>query len=416
MTQQIWRPSLSLQPSTVVVSAVRARCSWLISALILLAVVGSTMGVLVNEAWANDEDSQEAVDRLPLAALLIGDGNYDRARQVLAGVDTDAEDFDAARYHTLAGLVALNLKETARAVVEFRKAIDAGQTASVVYLYLAQAHFAEGDFEATLTALDEAGVATTQIPSAFLIRAQALWSLKRWEEAWAVLNQGRVQFPDRVSDFARRQTFLLVEQGLYQAAVLQAQELVQLSNGDIDDLLAVGNALLRAGRTTEAVVLLEDAMIRAPKDATVAKLLAQGYLSQSMPLAAAEVLRQASYHDPDLLLEAAELFRQSGRLTEALLLNGQAIDQPTKLKQRLAILIGLGRYTQAAAMESDLVRVQLLGEEEIRYALAYALFKTGDFEAARAQLFFLESAENFRKATELRRVMSECEDQRWLCL
>jgi tetratricopeptide (TPR) repeat protein len=192
-----------------------------------------------------DGGDDEPVDRLPLAALLIGDGNYDRARQVLAAVDTDAEDFDAPRYHTLSGLVALNLEEYPRAVVEFEQAIEAGQDAPVVYLYLAQAHFGDEDYAATLSALDQAGEDATRIPSVFLIRSQALWSLERFDEAWAVLNQGRTQFPDRVSDFARRQVFLLVEQGLYQAALSLAQDLLGQSSGDVSDALAIGNALRR---------------------------------------------------------------------------------------------------------------------------------------------------------------------------
>lgn len=372
-------------------------------------------------AWAQlggdggDGGDDEPVDRLPLAALLIGDGNYDRARQVLAAVDTDAEDFDAPRYHTLSGLVALNLEEYPRAVVEFEQAIEAGQDAPVVYLYLAQAHFGDEDYAATLSALDQAGEDATRIPSVFLIRSQALWSLERFDEAWAVLNQGRTQFPDRVSDFARRQVFLLVEQGLYQAALILAQDLLGQSSGDVSDALAIGNALIQADQAGEAAALLEEAMLTAPEDATVAKLLAQSYLVQDMPLAAAQVLRQGAYYNPDLLIESAELFRQTGRLNEALALNGQAIDQPKKLKQRLAILIGLSRFEQAAAMEDDLKRVQLLDDEDIRYALAYAHFKTGDYAASEEQLFFLESPENFRKATELRRVMGECEQTPWLC-
>ncbi len=364
--------------------------------------------------WA--QPAEEEIDRLPLAALLIGDGNHQQARQVLAAVDQQADDFDAPRYHTLSGLVALNLKEYPLAVSEFEQAIATGQEAPVIYLYLAQAHFGAEDYEKTLRALDDAGESTTQIPSAFLIRAQALWFLGRLDQAWAVLNEGRVVFPDRATDFARRQVFLLVERELYQAALEAGRELLVLADGDISDALALANALINANQASEAAALLEEALLRAPTDATVAKLLAQAYLVQDMPLAAAEVLRSGAYHNPDLLIEAAELFRQTGRLTEALTLNGQAIDQPKKLKQRLAILIGLSRFNQAAAMAEDLERVQLLDEEDIRYALAYALFKTGDFEAARAELFFLESPENFRKATELRRVMNECEQQPWLCL
>ena len=370
---------------------------------------------LPGTSFAQSDGGEEAVDRLPLAALLIGDGRYDQARQVLAAVDTATDDFDAPRYHTLQGLIALNLDEYPRAVAAFESAIETGQQAPVVYLYLAQAHFGAEAYAATLAALDAAGEATTALPSVFLIRAQALWSLDRLDEAWAVLNRGQVTFPDRRDDFARRQIFWLVERGLYQAALALAQDVLARSSGDVSDALAIGNALIQAGQSAEASALLEEAMLLAPDDATVAKLLAQSYLVQDMPLAAAEVLRRGAYHSPDLLVEAAELFRQVGRLNEALLLNGQALDQPKKLKQRLAILIGLSRFEQAAAMENDLKRVGLFDDEDIRYALAYAHFKAGDYPASRAQLIFLESPENFRKATELRRVMDECADQPWLC-
>jgi predicted negative regulator of RcsB-dependent stress response len=82
------------------------------------------------------DSDEEDLERLPLAALLVGDGNYERARQVLAGVDTEDPDLDRVRYHTLSGLVALNLDELPRAVSEFRAAIDAGQTEPLIWLYL----------------------------------------------------------------------------------------------------------------------------------------------------------------------------------------------------------------------------------------------------------------------------------------
>jgi len=372
--------------------------------------------LLFGSLHAQAEESEEPIDRLPLAALLIGDGNHERARQVLAGVDVDADGFDAPRYYTLSGLVALNLKEYALAAAEFQQAIDSGQSAEVVYLYLAQAHFGAEEYDKTLEALDAAGPSATQIPSVYLIKAQALWALMRPGDAWEVLNNARAAFPDREADFVRTQVFWLVDQGLYQTALVLARELIALADGKVDDALAVGHALIQAGQASEAAVLLEGVLLAAPDDPTAAKLLAQAYLAQDMRLSAAEILRSSAYYNSDLLIEAAELFRQSDRLTESLTLNGQAIDQPKKLKQRLAILIGLERYHQAAAMATDLERVQLLEEEDIRYALAYSLFKIGDFEAAKTQLFSLTSAENFKKATELRRVMSECEQNPWLCL
>jgi tetratricopeptide (TPR) repeat protein len=388
----------------------------------VLAAFALSALLLAASARAQDapaDASGEDVDRLPLAALLIGDGNYQRARTVLAGVNLDDEELDRVRYHTLAGLVALNLNEHALAVREFRDAIAAGQTEPVVWLYLAQAHFSQEQFVEALDALDRAGPETTRIPSVYLMRAQANWQLERYEAAWAVLAEGRAIFPDRASEFARRQVFLLVDQGLYQEAAEQGRAFLESERAGIDDAIAIGNALRQSGQYAEAARILEDARVQAPDNVTVAKVLSHTYLDQDMTLAAAEVMRQAAAFDPALVNEAAELYRRAGWLMEALTLNAQVIDQAKKFKQRLAIFIELGRFDQAAGMRDDLARTGLLDDpregEDIRYALAYANFKAGDFAAAEQQLVTLERADLFRKATELRRVMAQCADEPWLC-
>ena len=392
----------------------RAPLAWLLVSVLALAA----FGVRAQDAGP-DEATVEDLDRLPLAALLIGDGNYERARTVLAGVDTSDEELDRVRYHTLSGLIALNLEEHAMAVREFRAAIDAGPTEPVLWLYLAQAHFSQEQFQDALDALDRAGPETTNIPSVFLMRSQAHWQLEQYENAWRVLADGRNRFPDRARDFARRQVFLLVDQGLYQEAAEQGQAFLESERAGVDDAIAIGNALRRSEQYDEAARILEAARIEAPDNATLAKVLSHTYLDQDMTLAAAEVMRQAAVFDPTLVSEAAELYRRSGWLMEALTLNAQVIDQAKKFKQRLAIFIELGRFEQAADMRDDLQRTGLLDDpqegQDIRYALAYANFKAGDFPAAEAQLVTLERADLFRKATELRRVMEQCADEPWLC-
>ncbi|MEM7055194.1 MAG: hypothetical protein AAF446_11730, partial [Pseudomonadota bacterium] len=106
---------------------------------------------------------------------------------------------------------------------------------------------------------------------------------------------------------------------------------------------------------------------------------------------------------------------RAGWLMQALSLNAQVIDQSRKLKQRLAIFVELGRFDQAAGMHNDLTRVGLLEDEDIRYALAFAYFRIGDFDQAERQLVQLTRADLFRKAAELRRIMEQCAEEPWLC-
>jgi len=364
---------------------------------------------------AEMQDPQAPVEFLSLAAVLIGDGNFQRARNILARVDTAAEEIDLARYHTLAGLVALNLDELPLAAAEFEDALAAGQDQPVVWLYLAQAYFGQQLYDKTLEALDNAGPENTRVPSVFLMRAQAHWELENYAAAWRVLGQGRAEFPDRAGDFARRQVFLLVDQGLYQEAADQGLQFLEGGLATSDDAVAIGNALRETGQYRQAAVILERARLSAPDNVMLGKVLSHVYLDQGRELAAADVMRTTALYDNGLASDAAELYKRAGWLIQALSLNARVIDQPKKLKQRLAIFLELSRFEQAAGMERDLARVGLLSDEDIRYALAYALFKSGEFERAEQHLQQLTRSDLFRRAVELRRAMEQCAESPWMC-
>ena len=383
--------------------------------LVLLSGLAAPVAGWSQQQAGPEEDPQEPVEFLSLAAVLIGDGNYQRARNVLARVDTQDEDVDLARYHTLSGLVALNLDELPLAAAEFEDAIAAGQTDPVVRLYLAQAYFGQARYRETLEQLDQAGEDATRVPSVFLMRAQAHWELEDYAAAWRVLGEGRAAFPGRAGDFARRQVFLLVDQGLYQEAADQGLQFLESGLASDEDAVAIGNALRETGQYRQAAVILEKARLSAPDNVMLGKVLSHVYLDQGRELAAADVMRTTAVYDHDLASDAAELYKRAGWLIQALSLNARVIDQPKKLKQRLAIFLELNRFEQAAGMEQDLIRVGLLGDEDIRYALAYALFKSGEFERAEQHLQQLSRSDLFRRAVELRRAMEQCAESPWMC-
>ncbi len=360
-------------------------------------------------------DTMASDELLSLAAVLIGDRNYQRARTALARIDDADEELDRVRYHTLSGLIALNLEESALAEREFESAIEAGQDEPVIWLYLAQARFGQQQYQTTLDALERAGKAATRLPSVYMMRAQAHWELEQFESAWQTLGAGRILFPDRAGEFARRQVFLLVDQGLYQEAAEQGLRYLETGVATTDDAIAIGNALRETGQYRQAALILEKARLGDPDHALLSKVLAYVHLDQGRTLAAAEIMRHAALSDPELIVDAAELFRRAGWPVQALTFNAQVIDQIRKLRQRMSILLEMNRFDQAAGMSSDLDRVGLLADEDMRYALAYALFKSGEFERAEEQLQQLTRADLFRRAVELRRAMEQCAENPWMC-
>ena len=85
------------------------------------------------------------------------------------------------------------------------------------------------------------------------------------------------------------------------------------------------------------------------------------------------------------------------------------------IKQRLAILVELSDFESVAAMDDALERLGLYENQDILYAHAYSLYRTGAFDQSRSQLSGLTRPDLFRKATELRSAMEKCEGATWQC-
>jgi tetratricopeptide (TPR) repeat protein len=366
------------------------------------------------QAPAAAEDVDD-VDYLALASLMLRDGNTDRALLALDQVDQQAEGFDAAKYHSLRGITHMRSNQPELARDEFKSAIASGPVDTVVHVYLAQINYDLEDYRGAIDALQAAGPELQRLPSVYHMRAQSHWLLDEPVEALATLDLGAELFPQDDS-FLRRKVFYLVDMGLFQQAVALSGQYLAGSEGKLEDYVAIGNALRASGELGEAATLLENAQLQFPDSAAVRKVLAHVYIDRGEMNAAADVLYQAALLDPKLMTEAAELYRRAGQYNRALALNSQLADQPEKFRQRLALYLQMGSYEQAAAMETPLRRVGLLQEEDLRYAIAYAHFKVGDFAAAEAQLAQLTRPDLFRKAAELRRSINDCSTDRWKCL
>ena len=390
---------------------VRARFACLLLAMILGCA----------PAWAAKE-GEEDIDYIDLASLLVQDGHYDRAEQALQNIpDPSVEGVDQPRYYTVYGLIYLNRNELAAAKQAFHQAIDAGiideatgKTPEVIYIYLAQIHFGLEEYADAIESLDKAGQTAARLSNTWTMRAHAHWQMGQHQQAFDVLQTASTQFPAN-RQFMRREVFYLVELGLYQRAAELGRQYLAVSEGSVEDFIAIGNALRKAQQYDEALKFLEMARLKFPENLNVQKVLAHTYLAHDQILAAADIFADASRLDPALIAEASELYRRAGKLHRALLLNGQIDNQEQKLKQRLAILLELENYDQITAMEDAMFRVGLLNDEDLRYALAYAWFKSGDFERAESHLTALTRPDLFRKAVELRGAMEGCADEPWRC-
>jgi tetratricopeptide (TPR) repeat protein len=301
------------------------------------------------------------------------------------------------------------------AAARLEQALGAGQTEPLVVLYLAQAYFSSEKWQQTIATLERGGEGVSALTSAWSMRAHAHWMLGQREAALDTLTDAANRFPANTT-FTRRQIFYLIEAGLYQESSRVARVFLTRADVKPDDYAAIGGALRRAKSFDEALPLLETARLRYPDNLNIAKTLAQTWLEAGNTLAAANLLDEVARIDPALLAEAAELYRRAGYPMRALTLNAQITDQKKKLKQRVGILAELRRYEQLVGMQEALLRAGLFEDEDVRYALAFAHFRGGDFAGAEQHLAAIRRPELFRKATELRKIMNECADERWTCV
>ena len=365
------------------------------------------------ELRAEEDDSVE-VNYLELASLMLRDNNVEKAESALAQVDLTEEGLDVQRFHIIKGLLQVRKGENQAAIDAFTEAKKLGPVDSVIHVYMAQSAFALEQYQLTIDSLDNAGDAIAKIPSVYHMRGQAHWLMKEQQMALAVMDQASLIFNDDAS-FPRRKIFYLIELGLNSTASDLGIEYLEKHQADATDYVGIGNALRASGNIVLALRFLERARLKFPTNPDVAKTLAATYIADESYHAAAQIVHQLALVDNSLVSEAAELYRRAGQKHMALMLNGLVEDQEQKLKQRLGLLIELENFEQAAQMQQDIKRVRIDSDENIQYAMAYALFKVGEYDQAETYLARITDSQLFQKAVEIRKIMAECGTETWRC-
>lgn len=355
-----------------------------------------------------DEPPVDEVDHVALAARLAADGHFDRAKSVLTGVPVPTDAAQAADYHTVLGLVALRESQFEVATRHLDRAIFAGKTDDVIFVYLAQAYWGLQDYETTLRMIRNADEQAENSASLQVIRAQSLWKLGRLHDVYRVLHHNLIAFGEE-PQFRRMMIFLLVELGLFQEASELAQDYFDTESSVVaDDYLAFGRALLSSGQPDAAVLFLEKAHLMFPNNPRVATQFARVLLADGKPLAAGELLQRVALDDDVLILESAEMYRRGGAFERALYMNAQVADQKAKLRQRVGILTDQQDFEAVAAMQDRLDRLGLFDDQNVLYGVAYARFQTTDYEGAEQLLKRITDPKLFENATKLRQVMAYC--------
>jgi tetratricopeptide (TPR) repeat protein len=370
--------------------------------------------LFVSELSAKKKEEAK-VDHMALATLMIQDANYQRARLSLDEVDKSVENFDFKYYFTLRGMVSMKLNEYKTAIEELNQAIDYGQNDKSVFLYLIEANYKLKNYSGTIEAIQKAGEFGKDNAQLFTIKAESYWKLKNPNSALNAIAEGYKLFPEN-HNFLKQKFFYLVNLHLYQSAIETASYFLDKSTPTADTILAMASSLKNAGDYDRAIQLLEEGQLMYPANPKLSALLSHLYIKIDRSYTSATIMERASVFERKYKADSSEIYRRAGAFSQALYLNSQILDRQEKLKQRLSIYLQFSHFDKAVAMEGSMKRSGLLKKnEDIRYALAYALYMTGDFISCERHLKKLQRGDLFAKAVELRKNIQKCQEDKWSC-
>lgn len=354
------------------------------------------------------------LDRMTLAKVMLGDNYYDRALSVLLQVDPASEGVDPIEYWRLLGLSNYKLSQWESANKAYTEAMALGDVTPLVFLQRADALRQLKRGPLALTVLKSAPPVTLTQPGRYILESKIHHEMGNKHDAFLAIDRGHAALPD-AAGIARTRIRQLVELGLYQFAVDEAQVFFQREDTTPDDYIALATALVNANEKQRAALLLEQAALLFPEDIEVRSRLALAYYEKERPLSAGDILYPLALINAESAQSAAELYVKAGRYSRAVRMNARIEDQAVKVRQRLIILLEQSHYEAAASLDKRIERLGLLEDENILYALAYAHYRTGNFTRMERLLSLISDASLFRKSIELRRSAEKCRQSFWKC-
>lgn len=378
---------------------------WLL--YLLLAIIGLICPKILMAQEAGE------VDHVALAQILIKDGYYQRAQRTLNKIKEDGEESQKALVESLWGMIELHHKHYDKAIDRFLKSQRMGLKSTEIYLYLAEAYLQINHLEKAEINLKLLHAEFKQKLPYHLLKAEILWRQKQKLKAWIVLDQAQALGLSRLIIDKKRFSYLLDEQ-LYLAATDLAHKTLS-QQGSFQEVLAMASQLRQHQQYQSALGLLQILSFLRPDKEMVALEMAQNYLALSQSFSAALILETAAKHNISLSFEASEILRQVGKSYRARFLNMTTEDPAKRLKQKLALYLEEDDYLSLKYMIPQLQKTQLLEDQEIRYAVAYSLFRIGDFEKSNEYLNAIDKDGLFEKSIELKREIQNCQNEDWAC-
>ncbi len=280
-------------------------------------------------------------------------------------------------------------------------------------VWLGRTHYQAKNYESCASVYSRGLENRHAIESDLLWKSHCELKLGQKEKSWRTLLQTRQRFAtfQVESEWITR----LVQLQLVHEGLLAAIEWFTTHSSPATHFLNLAEIFQSSNQTGAALVLLEMARAQHPIHQDVNLAIAQIYFQKGLLMASEEGFQRAALTDGKYYYHTAELNRQTRRFERSLYFNASVQDEKERLKQKIATYVDANKYSLIASLDAVIQRSELQKDDEIRYALAYSLVRTGDLERPLKYLSQITKPELIQKTTVLRQTLLDCREKQGVC-
>lgn len=375
-----------------------------------LAIALVVFGVMATRAPAAAEEGLGGARALQEAREAILDGRLDDAERLLRTAEEPVDPVEAALLH---GLIALQREDMDEAARRFEEVVAAEPDRAVAWIYLAHARLARDDHQGALDALSAAGSLGEEIAGVTLLRARALEGTGRPRDALEAIRSGLERLPGS-AELMEELVFFHLRAGLSLSAVDAAERYREQVRAEPRAWILLAEALRLGRRDEDASLVLEEARLRFPESSEVTEQLAYTYAIRRRPLSAARLYESLALRGGTHAFAIADQLRLAGDHDGALRWNARVADEKARLDQRLAILVGDGRFARAVVV-GVLADARGVLDDASLHTLGYAAVLAGRGQLATELSDRLRRAGLDERAERLDALIARCREEPWLC-
>jgi hypothetical protein len=347
---------------------------------------------LIQLAWSMPQAAKDPIydelDGLPLAEALLRDGKSAAAKELLVK-------FPPSGLRTrLLGDAALALGELENARRFFLEATKEESLAEAAWAQLIFVESRSGRNQECAVAGEKAKA------KAWIDEARATALLRCLEAARGAsiaYESARVR-----EKLPLERVRLLLKLNLpAQAAKLAFAQLELAKNAA--EALMLAETLEAGGAKNDAALILEAARLRFPLEPDLSLALGPYYHGKQWRRSTAQAFDRALIAKPEYAEHAAEMHRQYGGIEVSQERNIRIGSERTRVRQKIALAVERERWDLVGAMEANARRVGLTDDDEVNYALAYSLIRSGIQTRAKTYLDKIKDPSMLEKSAKLRR-------------